>query len=76
MSKRVQHGIYYAPRVNGEYIKLGPNDLSKKSIPKKDRCEGFDELWNKTYNEVMNYWNFVPITDMHEFDQYQKIKED
>lgn len=76
MAKRWQNGIYYSPRVNGEYIKMGPNDIGKKSIPKKDRCEGFDEMWNKVYNEVMLYWNFVPVTDIHEFDQYQKIEED
>ena len=49
---------------------LKTNDIGKKSIPLEDRCEGFDELWNQIYNEVLGYWNFVPITDMSQLKGY------
>ncbi len=75
MAKRWQNGKYYYPTVNGKYIKLGPNDLSKKSIPKSERCPEFDEIWNRTYNEVMRYWEFVPIDDISFFNQFESEEE-
>ena len=75
MSKRWQNGKYFSPRFKGEYLKMGPNDIGKKSIPKKDRCEDFDRIWQLVANQVMEYWDFVPVTDIHEFDQYQKIED-
>jgi len=35
-------------------------DLTKADIPKEERCEGFDELWNKIYRQVIAYWDEVP----------------
>lgn len=75
MSKRWQNGIYFSPHSKGKYIKLGPNDLSKKSIPKSERCEGFDELWNAVYNSVMEYWEFVPVDDISFFNQFESEED-
>ena len=44
---------------NGKYITMGKNDIGKRSIPLKDRCEDFDKLWHDTFIEVMKYWEHV-----------------
>ena len=57
----------YDSENKSKYIKQGPNDIGKSSIPRKDRCKDFDELWMQTFEEVMKYWNIVgweEITDI------------
>lgn len=56
----------YRPYVKGKYLHQGPHDIGKTAIPIKDRCEGFDELWNKTFEEVMKYWEWTEVTDISE----------
>ena len=58
---------YPTPRIKGEYIKMNDSDLSKRSIPKRERCEGFDELWNMIYYQVLESWDWVPVTDLKPF---------
>lgn len=69
----MQKGEYFVPykTINGkrEYLAMGPNDIGKTSIPKQDRCEDFDELWMRVFNEVIANWE--EVTDIHEFDKYQ-----
>lgn len=71
----MQKGNYFTPykQKNGTkvYLGMGPNDIGKKSIPKKDRCEDFDELWMQVYADVLANWE--EVTDIHEFDQYQQV---
>ena len=75
----MQKGQYFRPYklVNGKavYLHKGPTDIGKSAIPLKDRCEDFDELWNQTFMQVMKYWEFVPVTDIHEFDKYEEREE-
>lgn len=72
----MQKDKYYRPYRNGKYIHREKGDIGKSSIPKKDRCEGFDNLWNTTFMEVMKYWDVVPVTDIHEFDRYEHVVEE
>lgn len=69
----MQKDKYFRPYRDGKYIHLGPNDISKRDIPRKDRCEGFDDLWLHTYQDVMKYWDGEPVKDIHEFDIYEHI---
>ena len=62
---------YYSPHSNGKYLKKGPHDLGKWAIPPKDRCEGFDELWNEIFEQVMETWERVPVKNISEFDDYE-----
>lgn len=72
----MQRGSYYRPYDKShKYIPQGPNDIGKSSIPRNDRCNNFDDLWNATFMEVMKYWDFVPVDDIHEFDQYSHEDE-
>lgn len=68
MSRLKPHKTAYpTPHSHGVYYKMGPNDLSKKSIPKSERCEGFDELWDMIYYQVLETWEWVPVTDLKPF---------
>ena len=53
-------------RKHGIYLKMHEHDIGKKSIPPKDRCPDFDDLWNRTFDEVMAYWDWVPVDDITE----------
>lgn len=76
----MQKGGYFTPykQKNGTkvYLGMGPNDIGKKSIPKKDRCEDFDELWMQVYASVLESWDGEPVKDMHEFDQYKEVDDE
>lgn len=65
-SKKDHKTAYPTPHSHGVYYKMGPNDIGKKSIPKSERCEDFDELWEKIYYQVLESWEFVPVKDIHE----------
>lgn len=56
MEKSKARYKHYRPMSNGKYITMGKNDIGKRSIPLKDRCEDFDKLWHDTFIEVMKYW--------------------
>ena len=74
----MQKANYYVPykTVNGKrvYLGMGPNDIGKNSIPKKDRCEGFDELWMMVFNDVIANWE--EVKDIHEFDKYKEVEDE
>lgn len=76
----MQKGNYFRPYkyIDGKavYIHKGPNDLGKTDIPMKDRCEGFDDMWNMIFKQVMEYWDWVPVENVHEFDQYEHEDEE
>jgi len=67
MRSTKEHKTIPTPRVNGNYYKKGPNDIGKKSIPKKDRCEGFDDIWDLIYYQVLETWEWKPVTDLRQF---------
>lgn len=49
------------------------SEPNKSSIPKKDRCDNFDEIWRKTYYEVLKYWDHIEeeeITDIEQLRPY------
>lgn len=66
-SKKEHKTLYPTAHSHGKYIKMGPNDIGKRSIPYKDRCEGFDELWEMIYYQVLETWDWVPVTDLKPF---------
>ncbi len=57
---------YPTPRSHGIYYKKGPNDIGKKSIPMKDRCEDFDRIWDLIYYQVLESWEWVPVKRIDE----------
>lgn len=42
---------------------------SKADIPVKDRCEDFDKIWRRTYNEVLKYWENAEVVEITSIDQ-------
>ena len=64
------------PRKKGVYLKMHNNDIGKKSIPQKDRCEGFDELWSMIYFQVLETWDWLPVTDLRPFGGTEVPNED
>ena len=79
-----QKGNFFRPYVKDPntgksiYIHKGPNDLGKGDIPIEDRCdpEEFNRIWNLVFKQVMQYWEFVPVKDIHEFDRYDDVDEE
>ena len=63
---KLHKSTYPTAHSHGVYYKMNENDIGKKSIPKKDRCEDFDELWEKVYYQVLETWEFVPVKDINE----------
>lgn len=50
-------------------------DLNKSDIPIYERCEGFDELWDTVYMQVLSYWDEIPKTrSKYNIDKPTKIK--
>lgn len=78
----MQKGKFYRPYIKDPitgksiYLHKGPNDLGKGDIPREERCEGFDEMWNMIYKQVMEYYEEAPSVDIHEFDDWPSAKED
>lgn len=72
----MQKTKYYRPYTieNGKrvYMKQGPNDIGMKSIPIKDRCDNFNELWNMIFEEVLSTWNNVDMDIDVELDETEK----
>jgi len=55
----MQQGKFYRPYdKEHNYIPQGPNDIGKRAIPKAERCDNFDELWNMIFDEVVSYWDY------------------
>ena len=66
MRSSKEHKTIPTPRVQGKYYKKGPNDIGKKSIPRKDRCEDFDKIWDTIYYQVLETWDWVPVKRIDE----------
>ena len=58
------------------YLHKGPNDLGRSDIPKEDRADDFDRIWNCVFKQVMEYWEEAPEIDEHEFDDWPLANED
>jgi hypothetical protein len=51
-------------------------DLNKSDIPIYERCEGFDELWDTVYMQVLSYWDEIPKSrSKYNIDKPTKIKK-
>ena len=47
-------------REHSKSYKTEKNDIYKSDIPLDERCEGFDELWEYIYKQVLSYWDHIP----------------
>lgn len=70
----MQKTEYYHPYSKNKYLHKGPNDIGMSSIPKSERCEGFRELWNRVFEQVMETWERVPVNNLSEFDDYENVE--
>lgn len=65
----MQQGKFYRPYdKNHKYIPQGPNDIGKRAIPKAERCDNFDELWNMIFDEVCAMWDDTDKDEEKESD--------
>lgn len=76
VTNRIHRSKYPSPHKKGEYLKMGKNDIGKKSIPVKDRCEDFDRLWDLVYYQVLETWDWVPVTNVAWFKQFAELSDD
>lgn len=76
VTNRIHRSKYPSPHKKGEYLKMGPNDIGKKSIPPKERCKDFDRLWDLVYYQVLETWDWVPVTNVAWFRQFAELSDD
>jgi len=76
VTNRKHRSKYPSPRKGGKYLKMGPNDIGKKSIPPKERCKDFDRIWDMVYYQVLETWDWVPVTNAMWFKQFASFADD
>lgn len=55
---------YIKNRKKNIVVTRSNGELRKSDIPKEDRCDDFDELWNKIYRQVV--YNWYEVKDISE----------